>query len=102
MKQKGGDMIPAKEGKNRKASRPVDVVFSDHMERAYQTALNLIGKAKKLSRHKAAREAKNAAMLNRFLGRVSQELATCQVTPGQIGAEEKVPTLGEFLAPAKT
>lgn len=97
----GGDHI-AKGKKERKASRPADDVFTDKMERAYQTALNLIGKAKALRVHRAIVRGDNATKLaatyNRFIARVAEELGALTAAPGQQAVDEETPSLSEFLS----
>jgi len=102
MQETGGEHIPAKKGADRKASRPADVVFGTKMEASYQTALNLIGKVKSLARHRALRhdgDGKLAVTLNRFIDRVTEELASSKVTPGAAEVIEEAPSLKEFLSP---
>lgn len=72
----------------------------DQMGRAYQTALNLIGKTRKLSRHRALRYDggdKLADTYNRFLERIGQELEGCHVQPGEVIESEEAPSLEEFI-----
>lgn len=92
-------MIPGK--KDRKASRPADVVFGSKLEATYATALNLIGKAKSMGRHRALRHDGNgqlAGTFNRFIDRVISELESTKVTPGAVEQEVEVPSLKEFLS----
>ncbi len=102
MQETGGEHIPAKKGADRKASRPADVIFGSKLEASYQTALNLIGKVKSMARHRALShdgDGKLAGTLNRFIDRVSEELVSSKVTPGQTKVAEEAPTLKEFLSP---
>lgn len=98
----GGENIPkGHSDKERKAARPADIVFKDKLERTYQSALNLIGKVQSLSRHRALKHdggEELAAMLNRFIERVDQEMDKCVIKPGSPDLEVEEPTLGEFLS----
>lgn len=70
------------------------------MERAYQTYLNLVAKVRKLASHRALKHdptGQATETFNRFLVRMSQEIASCKVVPGSTTVAGE-PSLKEFVS----